>query len=68
MEKDKKYYKKQLLEIRLKIGFLPLSERENLNHPYYQELKQVKHEYAKYLIEEIEKEKENEENDKHKRR
>ena len=66
MEKNKEYYKKQLLDIRLKIAFLPLSEREKLNHPYYQELKEVKHEYAKFLFEEIEKE--NEENDKHKRR
>lgn len=68
MEKDREYYKKKLLEIRLKIGFLPLKEREDLNHPYYQELKEIKHEYMKYLFEEIEKEKEIEENDKHKRR
>ena len=66
MKKNKEYYKKQLLDIRLKIAFLPLSERQKLNHPYYQELKEVKHEYSKFLFEEIEKE--NEENDKHKRR
>ena len=68
MEKNKEYYKKQLLDIRLKIAFLPLSEREKLNHPYYQKLKEIKHKYAKCLFDEIEKEKENEENDKHKRR
>ena len=68
MERNKEYYRKQLLEIRLKIAFLPLNEREDSNHPYYQELREAKYEYAKCLFEEIEKEKENEENDKHKRR
>ncbi len=68
MEKDKEYYRKKMFEIKLKIAFLPLNKRENLNHPYYQKLKEIKHKYAKCLFDEIEKEKEKEENDKYKRR
>lgn len=65
---DKAYYKNKLLEIRLKIAYLPLEQRQNKNHPYYQELDDIKKEYARYLLEEKLKEKEKEENDKYKRR
>lgn len=65
---DKKYYRDKIYEIRLKIAYLPLKERELGTHPYFQELKEIKKEYARFLYEEIEKEKESEENDKHKRR
>lgn len=65
---NKQYYHDKLLEIRLKIAYLPLKERELGTHPYFQELKDLKKEYAKYLCDELTKEKESEENDKYKRR
>lgn len=63
-----KEYKDKIYEIRLKIMYLPLKERENQNHIYYQMLNEVKHEYTKFLFDKRWKEMENEENDKHKRR
>lgn len=65
---DKEYYKKKILEIRLKIAYLPFEERENKDHPYYKELKDVKKRYARSLFEERWKEEEKKEYDKHKRR
>ena len=68
MEKDKEYYRKKMLEIKLKIAFLPVKERELCTHPYYQELEDLKIEFKNYLYNEMLKEKEKDENDKYKRR
>lgn len=65
---NKKDYHDKMLEIKLKIAHLPLKERELGMHPYFQELKDIKKEYARYLYDELVKEKESEENDKYKRR
>ena len=46
---DKEYYKKKILEIRLKIAYLPFEERENKDHPYYKELKDIKKRYARSI-------------------
>ncbi len=65
---NKQYYRDKIYEIRLKIAYLPLKERELGTHPYFKELIEIKKEYARFLYEESVKEKESEENDKHKRR
>lgn len=65
---NKKDYHDKIFEIKLKIAFLSPKERELGTHPYFQELKKIKKEYARYLCDELTKEKESEENDKHKRR
>lgn len=65
---DKEYYKKKILEIRLKIAYLPFEERENKDHPYCKELKDIKKRYARSLFDERWKEEEKKEYDKHKRR
>ena len=65
---DKEYYRQKLKEIKTKLACLPVTEKGNINHPYYQEQEAIKKEYAKFLYDEKMKEKEESENDQHKRR
>lgn len=43
---QEKEFKEKLFDIRMKIALLRPDERDNLNHPFYQELKKLKREYA----------------------
>jgi len=63
---QKEEFKRRVRAIRTKLAYLPVEERENKQHPLYQELALVKRIYAKTLLEESTRE--DKENDKHKRK
>ena len=58
--------RQKMFDTRLSVAMLGVKERSNINHPLYQEFKKLKELYTKALFEE--KEKEEQENEKHKSR
>ena len=53
---DTKEIRQKMFEVRLSIAMMSVKERENKEHPLYEEFKQLKHLYAITLLEEKERE------------